>query len=123
MQTELFYKIIDKVIIVKFKGEVNCVNRDDFEDVLNKNIIGFETVIIDFSEVTYISSTSIGFVINLKKRNNFNVIAIIPHNSFTRGLFIILRLDQVIKVYESLEKALNDLGVSYNEEDKSYRKQ
>ncbi len=113
MQTELFYKIIDKVIIVKFKGEVNYINKDDFERVINRDINGFETVIVDFTKVTYISSSSISFIISLKTRYSFNMIAIVPYSCFVNGIFALMQLDRFIKRYSNLTEALNGLGVEY----------
>lgn len=108
MQKELNYEIINKILIIKFENEVNSINQYDFDKLLKEQAEHYETLILDFTKITYINSTSIGFLIQLSK--NIKIYIISPESTFVKNIYHILRLDKLFKIFKTIEDALKELS-------------
>ena len=70
------YNLVDNTLTIFFEGELNSNNANqieiEIEDIISKN--KFEKLVLDFENLTYISSAGLRVVLKLKKRfTNFTI--------------------------------------------------
>jgi len=71
-----------------------------------------KTCIIDLKEVRYISSSGIGVLITMltKMRNSGGEVFLTSPSEHVKKLLIITKLNNIFTVFDSLEKALEEVG-------------
>lgn len=100
----------DSAAIIDMKGEVTSF-ADDPLNVLVKTTIGegFQHIIFNFTDVTYINSSGIAVLIGIvtgftNKGISFNVYGLTPH---FKKIFRMIGLTQYVNVLGSEEEALS----------------
>ena len=114
MTMELESKAIDNdTIIIQIKGEVDMESAPSLQkqlvDHFRKNI---KIVIVDLSAVSYIDSSGIAtFVEGLQwshnTQNKFRLVGLVPR---VKDIFDIARLTTVFEIFDTPEKAMEDLA-------------
>ena len=95
-------------IVVVFAGEYDVSCRAQFRRELGR-LASKPALILDFSEVTYLDSTSVTELLRLNHRRaeaNFERETIVVRTPLLRRLFAILQLDRVFNVVADLDDAL-----------------
>lgn len=106
---EFYYHQVDRdVLIIAADGGIDSHNANEFLENLAKVFdAGIHKVIVDCSELRYISSYGVGVLIRLHKklaqRGGQVKLAAVQGPLFT--ILRILRLDTVFHIYPSVERA------------------
>ena len=63
------YKINDKTLTIFFVGELNSSNSEDVEKEIDgiTSSVSFDSILLDFEKLNYISSAGLRVVLRLKK--------------------------------------------------------
>lgn len=82
---------------LKFIGRLDANQADDALEALSKQD---ETVTIDMSELSYISSMGLGVLVNTYKRlsENGHTVKLVHLSNHVRDVFKYTRLDQVFEI-------------------------
>ncbi len=107
-------KTIQKGIhIYKFKGRIDfhpfdLLNESVYKDAVNSHA---KSVILDFTDLNYISSLGIRFIYDIKSElNKLNIqMAITGASDSIVQVFRLLGLYETFSIYPSFEEASNDL--------------
>lgn len=101
--------IEDEICILNLSGELISRNIMQLENYLRPmcDQPDFKGMIIDFSDVAFVDSSGIGLLVTqykfLERRNlAFGICCL---NSENRELFHITRMDQVVRLFETLQEA------------------
>ncbi len=100
----------DTAFVVKIEGDLDAVSAIDLDTCLEDAVKqGEKILIIDCSELAYISSPGIGvFTSRLSDAQDGNfMMALCSLNEKIFGVFSILGLDAIVPIYPTLEEALN----------------
>ncbi len=98
------------VLLLCIDGSIDSVSSDELKNNLLKLLSeGEKFFILDFSRVNYISSSGLGSLVVAAKmltiRKGF--LAVCSLNDHVKKVFDIVRLDNFINVYETLQEAGN----------------
>ena len=99
----------DGVAIVELQGEVDIHGAPQFKEALLRGIgDGARRIIIDFTEVSFIDSTSLGVVVTGVKgiKAHGGSLEIVCPNESLRGIFVTTGLDQILGIYRTRAEAL-----------------
>lgn len=99
----------DGVAVVELRGEVDIHGAPLFKEALRQGIDdGARRIIIDFTEVSFIDSTSLGVVVTgvkgIKARGG--ALAVACPNESLRAIFATTGLDQILGMYHTRAEAL-----------------
>jgi anti-anti-sigma factor len=108
MQRNLIYEIKNKILVVAFKGELNFATFHEFECFVGDNYSSFDTMILDFTDLDYVNSTTIGAIYNRAREKKALIVS--SKNGAVRRVFDMLGVSNVIPVFESIEDAFAELG-------------
>ena len=97
----------DATLIIQIIGELNIGRTQHLLDKIDKDIESFENVIIDLTKVEYINSTAVGALLGYHRKAEHNIKLIVTPGSHIHLLFINLSIQNVFKIFDSVEKALN----------------
>ena len=87
-------------------SRASAYEADVFKQHLAANpITNVDRVILDFSTCSFIDSTFLSVIINLKKNSNFEINLVVS-NKRQLTLFKITRLNSLFKIYSNLDQAL-----------------
>ncbi|MFA5519517.1 MAG: STAS domain-containing protein [Spirochaetota bacterium] len=107
---ELNFKKVENAIIIYFRGRLDVHHSLDIEEELSR-LITMEPAshfIINMKDVEYISSSGLRVLVMsmkaLKKDNRMMLICCI--NEAVRKVFEIVQFTDILKIYESEQKAL-----------------
>ena len=109
-------KLEEKKGITIFRPEQEIVfeNSNAFKEKTKKIIKkeGIEKIIIDLKSVPYLDSSGVGFIISLLKfmRQKEGKMVITNLNEKVKRVCELTKLDEVIDVYESIDRAVADLS-------------
>jgi|HubBroStandDraft_4_1064222.scaffolds.fasta_scaffold1149460_1 anti-anti-sigma factor len=98
--------------VVVFSGEYDIACIEQLREELGR-LVAMERVILDFTDVTYIDSTTVGELVRLHKRraeNLFERETIVVRNRGVQKIFDLLELRKVFRLVATLEEAV-DPGV------------
>ena len=97
-------------LIARTVGRVDGTNATEFQDAL-KNVIAPEdqVVILDFEDLTYISSAGLRVILlTAKDMRTANVkLAVCSPSQSVRDVFVISGFDQIFDVHDSRQAALS----------------
>ena len=100
-------------LIAKTGGRVDGTNASDFQDAL-KNVISpeDEAVILDFGELSYISSAGLRVILlTAKDMRTANVrFAVCSLTQSVRDVFTISGFDQIIDIHDNQQTALSAMN-------------
>ena len=101
------------VYVISLSGEVDLYTAPDFKQQLLEVIgQGGKEVVIDFSNTTFIDSTTLGVLVGGVKRlrpNGGQLSLVCADRNITK-IFEITGLDKVFPIYESREEAVAQIG-------------
>jgi len=99
--------------IVKFKGEIVFENSNEIKENSKDKLreIDYNNLIMDFTEVSFIDSSGIGFILSLFKflREREGSLVIANANDKIKKNFEITKLSQIIEIIDSIDEAYNYL--------------
>jgi anti-anti-sigma factor len=93
--------------VVVFSGEYDIACMEQLREELDR-LVAMERVILDFTDVTYIDSTTVGELVRLHKRraeNLFERETIVVRNRGVQKIFDVLELRKVFRLVATLEEA------------------
>ena len=103
----------DKSYVIALGGEVDLYTAPEFKqqllDVIAK---GAREVVVDFSDTTFIDSTTLGVLVGGVKRlrTNEGQLSLVCSDRNITKIFEITGLDRVFTIYGTREEALSALG-------------
>lgn len=103
--------IKDDFVLIHVKGTLSIENISPFETLLNKYLEEKTHMLIDFSQLTFIDSSSLGIIVvyYTKSEKNNKHFALISINGDIMQMFKITGLDKRIKIFDDLETAQKTL--------------
>lgn len=100
------------VVIFTIVGDVSIFYKDSIDTALDEEVEkGAQLFAFDFSQVNYIDSVGISFLIqagNISYENGKRI-AIVGANPKVRYVIELAKLDRIIGLYDNMETALSDL--------------
>ena len=104
----------DNYILISVKGTLSVENISPFEAQLSKHVENKSHIIIDLADLTFIDSSSLGIIVVYftKSEKNNNLFALINVNHDIMQMFKITGLDRRIRIFNSLDDAINKLELN-----------
>ena len=103
----------DDTYVIALAGEVDLYTAPEFKQQLLQVISdGAKNVIVDFSDTTFIDSTTLGVLVGGVKRLRANEgqLSLVCSDRNITKIFEITGLDRVFTIYGTREEALSALG-------------
>jgi anti-sigma B factor antagonist len=107
-------QIDDTTHVISLAGEVDLYTAPDFKSQLLDVIgNGSKNVVVDFSNATFIDSTTLGVLVSGVKRlrTNDGQLSLVCSDRNITKIFEITGLDRVFPIYATREEALAQLDV------------
>jgi len=105
----------DDLYVISLAGEVDLYTAPEFKQQLLEVIgQGGKEVIVDFSDTTFIDSTTLGVLVGGVKRlrTNDGQLSLVCSDRNITKIFEITGLDRVFTIYPSREEAVANTGSS-----------
>src|SRR5213594_2786876 len=108
-------KVGDSTYVIALAGEVDLYTAPEFKqqllDVIAK---GGKEVIVDFSDTTFIDSTTLGVLVGGVKRlrTNDGQLSLVCNDRNITKIFEITGLDRVFTIYPTRDEAVSKLGTT-----------
>jgi anti-anti-sigma factor len=102
-------QVLDRVVVLRAAGRMDVDSATQFEPACDACIgEGFTRIVIDFGDLTYISSMGLRSVVTIAKKlkEKGGQLRICRQTGLVRQVFEITRLTQLFPVYDTLESAL-----------------
>ncbi|MGC8903002.1 MAG: STAS domain-containing protein [Fervidobacterium sp.] len=100
-------------VVIKMKGELNMKNSTSFRDWVTEEFLkkGEKNILLDMSQLENLDSFALGMMISLYKRaiNQNGFLGILAPNENIMHVLEVTGMDKVIRVFESLSQALEQL--------------
>jgi anti-sigma B factor antagonist len=106
---------VEDAYVIALAGEVDLYTAPEFKqqllDVIAK---GGKEVIVDFSDTTFIDSTTLGVLVGGVKRlrTNDGQLSLVCSDRNITKIFEITGLDRVFTIYPTRDEALSQVGTS-----------
>src|SRR5213079_3482530 len=103
----------DDAFVIALAGEVDLYTAPEFKQQLLEVISqGGKDVIVDFSDTTFIDSTTLGVLVGGVKRlrNNDGQLALVCSDRNITKIFEITGLDRVFTIYPTRDEAISQVG-------------
>ncbi len=113
--TPEIYEKNNKVLIIKFNGELDTTNATDvlelLEKMVNEDYKEQDIIIADFENLSYLNSTGIGVLLHFnnfvkEQQKNF---ALINVNDNIYDIISIIGASTVLDIHDSIEDALKEI--------------
>jgi len=104
---------VNDVAVIRFVGELTIHNAHNFRAQIEGELAkGYQKVIIEMKEVTYLDSTALGMMVAIYKtaRTDSLQIVIAGVNENLRRLLSLTRLNTFFVVFDTYEEALDGLA-------------
>jgi anti-sigma B factor antagonist len=108
-------KVDEGTYVISLAGEVDLYTAPEFKaqllDVIGK---GGKQVVVDFSDTTFIDSTTLGVLVGGVKRlrTNEGELSLVCSDRNITKIFEITGLDRVFTIYPTRAEALEQIGAS-----------
>ena len=105
----------DDTYVISLAGEVDLYTAPEFKQQLLEVISnGGRNVIVDFSNTTFIDSTTLGVLVGGVKRlrTNEGQLSLVCSDRNITKIFEITGLDRVFTIYATRDEAVSKLGAS-----------
>ena len=90
----------------ELKGTIDANTNKQFDDLLREAIMeGTDKIVFDCRGLDYINSTGIGSIVGVNSEIEIKL-ANLPHK--IAEIFIVVGLDQLLRIFHSVEEALQD---------------
>ena len=106
-------ELADHAYLVALSGEVDLYTAPEFkQELLDLIAQGAKQVIVDFSETTFIDSTTLGVLVGGVKRlrPNGGRLSLVCNDRNITKIFEITGLNKVFPIYESRAEAVESVG-------------
>jgi anti-anti-sigma factor len=102
---------MDTIAIIKISGDFS-LEIGTFKDFIDdcSNNINYNKIILDFSFDVFITSSIIGYLINLVKNNKNKLFMIVGEESNMDNTIKAMNLQNIFKIHYSLKNCLLDLS-------------
>src|SRR5438128_9371411 len=110
-------QLSDDACVISLAGEVDLYTAPEFKQLLLEVIgQGGKDVVVDFSDTTFIDSTTLGVLVGGVKRlrSNDGQLSLVCSDRNITKIFEITGLDRVFSIFPSREEAVATLGASAN---------
>ena len=108
-------KVDDGTYVISLAGEVDLYTAPEFKQQL-LNVIGEggKDVVVDFSDTTFIDSTTLGVLVGGVKRlrSNDGQLSLVCSDRNITKIFEITGLDRVFTIYPTRGEAVSKLGTT-----------
>jgi anti-sigma B factor antagonist len=108
-------QLADDAYVIALSGEVDLYTAPEFKQQLLEVIgDGAKHVIVDFSDTTFIDSTTLGVLVGGVKRlrSNDGQLSLVCSDRNITKIFEITGLDRVFTIYPTRDEALTNTGAS-----------
>ena len=108
-------KVDDSTYVISLAGEVDLYTAPEFKQQLLQVISdGAKNVIVDFSDTTFIDSTTLGVLVGGVKRlrQNDGQLSLVCSDRNITKIFEITGLDRVFTIYSTRDEAVDQLKTS-----------
>ena len=108
-------QLADSAYVIALSGEVDLYTAPEFKQQLLEVIAdGAKHVIVDFSDTTFIDSTTLGVLVGGVKRlrSNDGQLSLVCSDRNITKIFEITGLDRVFTIYPTRVEAVEQLNVS-----------
>ena len=108
-------QLSDSAYVISLAGEVDLYTAPEFKQQLLEVITqGAKNVVVDFTNTTFIDSTTLGVLVGGIKRlrTNEGELSLVCNDRNITKIFEITGLDRVFSIYPSREEALATIGAS-----------
>ncbi|MBA3365667.1 MAG: STAS domain-containing protein [Actinobacteria bacterium] len=105
----------DETHVISLAGEVDLYTAPDFKQQLLQVIgDGSKNVVVDFTDTTFIDSTTLGVLVGGVKRlrTNEGQLSLVCSDRNITKIFEITGLDRVFTIYGTLDEALAQVGAA-----------
>ena len=105
----------DSSYVISLAGEVDLYTAPEFKQQLLDAIAqGAKHVVVDFSDTTFIDSTTLGVLVGGVKRlrTNDGQLSLVCSDRNITKIFEITGLDRVFEIYPTRDEALEQIGSS-----------
>ena len=105
--------LADDSYVISLAGEVDLYTAPEFKQQLLEVISqGARNVVVDFSDTTFIDSTTLGVLVGGVKRlrSNEGQLALVCSDRNITKIFEITGLDRVFTIYATRDEAVNGLN-------------
>src|SRR5262245_65761206 len=108
-------RVDDSTYVIALAGEVDLYTAPEFKqqllDVIAK---GAKHVVVDFTDTTFIDSTTLGVLVGGVKRlrTNDGELSLVCNDRNITKIFEITGLDRVFTIYPSRDEAIQQVGAS-----------
>jgi anti-sigma B factor antagonist len=106
-------KLTDDAYLISLSGEVDLYTAPEFKQQLLEVVgQGGKNVIVDFSDTTFIDSTTLGVLVGGVKRlrPNGGQLSLVCSDRNITKIFEITGLDRVFPIYETRNEAVEQIG-------------
>jgi anti-sigma B factor antagonist len=103
--------------VISLAGEVDLYTAPEFKQQLLEVIgQGGKEVVVDFTDTTFIDSTTLGVLVGGVKRlrSNDGQLSLVCNDRNITKIFEITGLDRVFTIYQSRDEAISKLGTTGN---------
>jgi anti-anti-sigma factor len=114
MAVSLSERAVGQAVILRPSGRIDSQSSPEFETVINAKLGDVQNVVLDFTDVPYISSAGLRVVLVIAKKisrskGQFALAGLKPE---IHSVFKISGLTNVLKIFDSPESALAALGAA-----------
>src|SRR5438445_10070987 len=105
----------EDVYVISLAGEVDLYTAPEFKQQLLEVITqGAQHVVVDFTNTTFIDSTTLGVLVGGIKRlrTNDGELSLVCSDRNITKIFEITGLDRVFTIYPTRDEALSKVGIS-----------
>ena len=90
----------EKELTLSVEGRIDTITSQELDDEINDEFGNFDSLIMDFSDLDYISSAGLRVLISTQKKLKSDDIpfVIINVNDTIGGIFRISRFDKILKI-------------------------
>ncbi|HNX58438.1 MAG TPA: STAS domain-containing protein [Spirochaetota bacterium] len=102
----------DKTMYLRIEGSISDEYLRDIRDAFDRVVSGEKDVVLNLSEVTFISSSGLGliFYTNARLQKNGFRMVISSATDTMRRLFAVTRIDDHIAIFNDDDEASKELG-------------
>src|SRR5213593_1066176 len=110
-------QVSENTYVISLAGEVDLYTAPEFKQQLLEVIgQGGKDVVVDFSDTTFIDSTTLGVLVGGVKRlrSNDGQLSLVCNDRNITKIFEITGLDRVFTIYPTRDEAVAQLGTTGN---------
>ena len=113
MELQITTNIKDEYILLSIKSQLLVENITPLKTLLNKYVDENKHILIDFSGITFIDSSSLGILVRFKTQieEKNKCLALINVTNDIMRMLNTTKLDKHIFIFDDIESAISSLGL------------